>query len=44
MLGDDYTLIPPEHYGNAQIVAAAGHVFTLADEAMQTIAQSRPVG
>ena len=39
MLGDDYTLIAPEHYGNAQIGPwPGGHVFTLADEAMQTIA------
>ena len=39
MLGDDYTLIAPEHYGNAQIGPWPGeHVFTLADEAMQTIA------
>ena len=39
MLGDDYTLIAPEHYGNAQIGPwPGGHVFILADEAMQTIA------
>jgi cytochrome d ubiquinol oxidase subunit II len=39
MLGDDYTLIAPEHYGNAQIGPWSGeHVFTLADEAMRTIA------